>query len=68
MVGIFFAVSVGATGLQTSGIFVNAIDLSPNYAGTICGLSSTFGALAGMMGPAAVGFLTPNVIYDFFFV
>lgn len=61
VVGIFFAVSVGATGLQTSSLYVNAIDLSPNYSGTICGFSSTFGALAGTLGPALVGFLTPNV-------
>lgn len=61
IVGLFFTISVGATGLQTSGIFVNSIDLSPNYSGTISGLSSTFGALSGVLGPALVGFLTPNV-------
>jgi len=60
VVGIFFAISVGATGLQTSGFIANAIDLSPNYSGTISGLSSSFGAFSGVLGPALVGFLTPN--------
>lgn len=61
LVGIFFAISVGATGLQTSSLWINAIDLSPNYSGTLCGFSSTFSSLAGTLGPMLVGFLTPNV-------
>lgn len=65
VVSIFFAISVGATGLQTSGFIANAIDLSPNYSGTISGLSSSFGAFSGVLGPALVGFLTPNVSNNF---
>lgn len=61
IVGLFFALSVGAQGIQTSCLLINPIDISPNYAATLTGLISGTGALMGLFVPVIIGFLTPNV-------
>lgn len=40
---------------------VNALDLSPNYAGTTLALVGGIGAVSGIITPYLVGVLTPNV-------
>ena len=40
---------------------VNALDLSPNYAGTMMALVGGIGAISGILTPYLVGILTPNV-------
>lgn len=40
---------------------VNALDLSPNYAGTLMALVGGIGAISGIITPYLVGVLTPNV-------
>lgn len=42
------------------GMKVNALDLSPNYAGTLMAVTNGIGALTGILGPYLVGILTPN--------
>lgn len=39
---------------------VNALDLSPNYAGTLMGITNGIGALTGIAAPYLVGVLTPD--------
>lgn len=43
------------------GMKVNAIDLSPNYAGSLMALTNGLGALTGIAAPAFVGVMTPDV-------
>jgi ACS family sodium-dependent inorganic phosphate cotransporter len=43
------------------GMKVNALDLSPNYAGTLMALVNGIGATAGIVTPYLVGVLTPDV-------
>ncbi|CAG2060550.1 unnamed protein product [Timema podura] len=42
------------------GMKVNALDLSPNYAGTLMALVNGIGALSGIITPYLVGILTPD--------
>ena len=58
---ILFALSKGFMGFLYSGIKMNTIDLSPNYAGVINALCNGFGAISGFMAPYVVGLLTTNV-------
>lgn len=39
---------------------VNALDLSPNYSGTLMALVNGMGAFTGILTPYIVGVLTPN--------
>ena len=43
------------------GMKVNALDLSPNYAGTLMALVNGIGAFTGIVTPYLVGVLTPDV-------
>lgn len=57
----FFIISVGARGFLTAGLYVNPMDLSPNYAGALMSLANGTGALTGVLAPYIVGVLTPHV-------
>lgn len=68
IVGTFLTIAVGAQGLQTSGQFVNPIDLSPNYSGTVFALYNGIGCIFGVLVPVFVGLLTPNVRIFIYFI
>ena len=51
-------VSISSVGLAPSGITVNHLDLAPNYAGTLMGLTNTIATVPGILGPQVVGALT----------
>lgn len=61
LVGLFFTIAVGAQGFMSSSLLVNAMDLCPNYAGTLTGAMGTFGCSMGVLVPVVISFLTPNV-------
>lgn len=43
------------------GMRVNALDLSPNYAGTIIAISNGAAALSGIAVPIFIGYMAPDV-------
>ncbi|KAK3096146.1 hypothetical protein FSP39_023717 [Pinctada imbricata] len=43
-----------------SGFLINSIDIAPNFAGIIFGISNTFATLPGFFSPYAIGELTQN--------
>ncbi|CRK93649.1 CLUMA_CG007178, isoform A [Clunio marinus] len=55
-----FTVAMGFMGAYYSGMKVNALDLSPNYAGTLMGITNGISALTGIAAPYVVGVLTPD--------
>lgn len=57
----YFMLSIGSMGFNAAGTVLNCFDLSPNYAGTLAGLTNSIGSLTGILAPYAVGLLTPNV-------
>lgn len=61
VIGLLFAISVGAQGVQISTMLINMIDVSPNYAASVSGVCSMQAGLMGLIVPVIIGFLTPNV-------
>lgn len=57
-----FTVAMGFMGTFYCGMKVNAMDLSPNFAGTIMAIVNGLGGLTGIIVPYLVGALTENVI------
>lgn len=63
-------VTLFTTGMAFMGFFypslkVNALDLSPNYAGTLMALVNGIGAISGIITPMIVGLIATNVsIFD----
>uniref|UniRef100_V5GIW1 Sialin n=1 Tax=Anoplophora glabripennis TaxID=217634 RepID=V5GIW1_ANOGL len=55
-----FTVAMGFMGTFYCGMKVNALDLSPNYAGTLMALVNGIGAITGIITPYLVGALTEN--------
>lgn len=45
-----------------SGFFTNHLDLSPNFAGTLIGITNSIGSLASILGPLLVGFIVTDVV------
>ncbi|XP_074615597.1 vesicular glutamate transporter 2.1-like [Acropora palmata] len=56
----FLTIGVGITGLNASGYAVNILDIAPQYAGVIMGVTNVFGSAPGFISPQIVGILTPN--------
>lgn len=54
--------SIGLTlmGCAFFSLIINALDLSPNYAGSIMGLVNGIAVIGGMLSPYIVGLITPN--------
>lgn len=51
-------VSGTLTGASYCGLFSSYSDLSPKFAGTLIGLGTAFGGIAGFIGPAVTGMVT----------
>ncbi|KAG8308157.1 hypothetical protein J6590_002241 [Homalodisca vitripennis] len=60
LVSMFFTIGMGLMGAFVPSLKVNALDLSPNYAGTLMALVGGIGAISGIITPYLVGLLTPN--------
>ena len=56
-----FTLSMAVMGTFYPGMRVNAMDLSPNYAGTIMAFVNGFGATSGFIAPYLIGYMTMNV-------
>ena len=59
--------TLGATlhGAVYSSFLVNPMDIAPQFAGTIFGISNMLGAATGFIAPPVAAALTPNVsLYD----
>ncbi|KAL5233845.1 hypothetical protein ACI65C_001255 [Semiaphis heraclei] len=55
-----FTVGMGLMGTFVPSLKVNALDLSPNYAGTLMAIVGTIGCLSGVIAPYIVGIMVPN--------
>jgi MFS transporter, ACS family, solute carrier family 17 (sodium-dependent inorganic phosphate cotransporter), other len=56
-----FTTFVGLMGTFYPGMKVNALDLSPNYAGTLMAIVNGIGSITGIITPYLVGVITKNV-------
>ncbi|XP_073974925.1 putative inorganic phosphate cotransporter isoform X3 [Rhodnius prolixus] len=57
---ISFIIGMGFMGFFYPSLKVNALDLSPNYAGSLSALVMGIGAVSGILTPYLVGVLTPE--------
>ena len=61
---VCLCVAVGLNGAIYSGYQVNHMDLSPNFAGTLMGITNTAANMCGFLAPMFVGRITnDNVRY-----
>uniref|UniRef100_A0A1I7WNV1 MFS domain-containing protein n=1 Tax=Heterorhabditis bacteriophora TaxID=37862 RepID=A0A1I7WNV1_HETBA len=58
----FLSLSIGLGGICWAGFSVNHLDLAPQYAGHLMGLSNTLATLPGMICPLIVGFVVKSGI------
>ncbi|XP_038051386.1 sialin-like [Patiria miniata] len=57
---VFLTLSVGCCGIAVSGFNVNHLDLAPDYAGLLMGITNMVGTVPGFLGPLLVGEVTEN--------
>ncbi|XP_005090718.1 uncharacterized transporter slc-17.2 [Aplysia californica] len=56
---VLLTLGVALTGFQYGGgLYMNAGDIAPKYAGVIYGISNTFATLPGFLSPLAIGYIT----------
>lgn len=60
LVVALFTIGMSLMGTFYPGMKVNALDLSPNYSGTLMAIVNGIGAISGIITPYIVGVLTPN--------
>ena len=60
LVLIFLAITLN--GGFTSAYIVNALEIAPNFAGTVYGVMNTFASLPGFFGPLVVGAITSEQV------
>lgn len=56
-----FAMTLGLMGTFYPGMKINALDLSPNFAGTLMAVINGIGGITGIISPLIVAVLAPNV-------
>lgn len=61
LVVALFTIGMGFMGTFYCGMKVNALDLAPNFAGTLMAIVNGIGAITGVIVPYLIGSLTPNV-------
>jgi ACS family sodium-dependent inorganic phosphate cotransporter len=55
-------VAVGIGGFAWSGFSVNHLDIAPQFAGILMGVSNTFATLPGIISPALVGAIVTDQV------
>ncbi|XP_022235775.1 putative inorganic phosphate cotransporter [Limulus polyphemus] len=55
---VLFALSMGFNGFISAGFIVCHMDLAPDFAGTLMGITNAFGNISGFLAPYFVGVLT----------
>ena len=60
MAVVWLCIAVGFNGASYSGFQGNHMELSPNYAGTLMGITSMLGNIAGFVTPYVAGVLVNN--------
>ncbi|KFM63424.1 Sialin, partial [Stegodyphus mimosarum] len=57
---VFLTLAMAFNGCTYSGYMVTHVDMSPEFAGTLMGMTNAFATTAGFLAPKAVGALTQN--------
>lgn len=54
-------ISISGQGFDAAGVILNALDLGPNYIGSLNAVVQTMYCAAAIFAPYTIGILTPNV-------
>jgi MFS transporter, ACS family, solute carrier family 17 (sodium-dependent inorganic phosphate cotransporter), other len=63
----WFVFAMTLMGAYYSGMKINPLDISPNYAGTTTALVNGIAAVSAIISPYLIGLLTPDVSLFFIF-
>ena len=58
---IFLSLSVGLSGFSVAGFNINLLDIAPQYAGILMGISNTVATIPGFVGPQVAKFIAKEV-------
>lgn len=61
---ISLVTAVGLGAFSISGYAVNHLDIAPQYAGILMGISNTFGTVPGIVSPLITGFIVQSGVSD----
>lgn len=50
------------------GFFTNHLDLAPNFAGTLLGITNSVASVTAILGPLLVGFIVTDTVRFFFYI
>ncbi|MCI4392097.1 hypothetical protein PGIGA_G00142080 [Pangasianodon gigas] len=56
----FLTLSTTLGGISAAGVFINQIDIAPQYAGILLGITNTFGTIPGVLAPIVTGQLAKD--------
>lgn len=59
-----FTIGLTLLGVSYPSVMINALDLSPNYAGVLMAFTNGLSAFTGIFSPYVIGILTPNQSLD----
>lgn len=57
---VCLSIAVGIGGFALAGFFVNHLDIAPQHAGVLMGISNTVATLPGIISPLVTGFIVQN--------
>ena len=55
-----FTIAIGLGAFAWCGFAVNHLDIAPQFAGILMGITNTFGTIPGIVSPLITGFITEN--------
>ena len=58
---LFLTLAVGCSGLAQAGFNINHIDIAPQYAGILMGITNTAGTIPGIVGPLVAKMIAKKV-------
>ncbi len=59
---IYLTISIGFSGTIAAGFFINHIDIAPQFAGILFGISNMIATIPGMLGPIVAKTIAHEVI------
>ena len=61
---LFLSITVGCGALSQAGFNINHIDIAPQYAGVLMGITNTAGTISGILGPLVAKTIAHRVWFD----
>lgn len=63
---ILFSLALGFTGAVNASVFISPLDVAPNYAGAISGLSNFIGTISSILSPLSFGYIVTDTVRNIY--